>query len=108
MQENDDPIQKLQANPGHVVNQLLRAMSTSATHPDPAARQRALERVKRWKQVFRGMFDGSISAGSRTPIRGIPGWLLWTGDLRSVVWPLVDLFNPETRRVQSEDDGSEY
>jgi phage tail protein X len=47
MQENGDPNQKLQANPGYVVNQLLRAMSTSATHPDPAARQRALERVKR-------------------------------------------------------------
>ena len=75
MQENGDPNQKLQANPGYVVNQLLRAMSTSATHPDPAARQRALERVKRWEQVFRGMFDGSISVGSRTPIRGIPGWV---------------------------------
>jgi hypothetical protein len=75
MQKNGDPNQKLQPNPGYVVNQLLRAMSTSATHPDLAARQRALERVKRWEQVFRGMFDGSISVGSRTPIRGIPRWV---------------------------------
>lgn len=75
MRESDDTNQKLQVNPGYVVGQLLRAISTSATHADPSARQRALERVKRWEQVFQGMFDGTISIGSRNPVSGIPAWV---------------------------------
>jgi hypothetical protein len=75
MRESDDTNQKLQVNPGYVVGQLLRAISPSATHADPSARQRALERVKRWEQVFQGMFDGTISIGSRNPVSGIPAWV---------------------------------
>jgi hypothetical protein len=66
MRESDDTNEKLQVNPGYVVGQLLREISTSATHPDPSVRQRALERVKRWEEVFQGMFEfavGSLAAG---------------------------------------------
>ncbi|MGR7002264.1 hypothetical protein ACU686_36655 [Yinghuangia aomiensis] len=62
------------ANPGYADWQLAKAFVTAASHEDAATRRRADERVRQWTQVGRGMADGSLSVGSRTPVRGLPAW----------------------------------
>jgi hypothetical protein len=42
---------------------------------DPAVRARALERVRRWEDVLRGMADGSVVVGERAPVAGLPAWV---------------------------------
>jgi hypothetical protein len=66
---------KLEANPGYALGQLSRALHASEQPADPAVRQRAQARVAQWEQVFRGMLDGSLAVGSRTPVQGCPPWL---------------------------------
>lgn len=61
-------------NPGFVSFQIAKALTTSQDHNDPAIRERALEKVAKWKTIFRSMLDGSASHGSRTPVIGIPAW----------------------------------
>ncbi len=56
-------------------HQLLQAMHTAADHPDPAVREAALERVKRWQQVIAGVMDGTLRIGSRMPLVGFPTWV---------------------------------
>ncbi|MGA4539714.1 hypothetical protein ACPA54_06935 [Uniformispora flossi] len=63
------------ANPGYADWQLAKAFVTAASHEDAATRRRADERVRQWTQVGRGMADGSLSVGSRTPVRGLPAWV---------------------------------
>ncbi|MGW1998120.1 hypothetical protein [Embleya sp. NPDC001921] len=63
------------ANPGHADRQLAKAFHTAASHESQATRHRAEERVRRWTQVARGMADGSLAIGSRTPVRGLPAWV---------------------------------
>ncbi|WP_327025728.1 hypothetical protein [Micromonospora sp. NBC_01739] len=57
------------------LGQLARALTTAGTHEDPAARQRAEQRVRRWQQVVDGMAAGTLDIGSRTPMRGLPVWV---------------------------------
>jgi hypothetical protein len=73
MSEQEDP--KISANPGYVLGQLSRAISAATQHPDAAVRQRAIERTKRWEQVFQAMLDGSVSFGTRAPVQGVPEWV---------------------------------
>ena len=39
------------------------------------ARERAEKRLERWRRVLSGMADGSLSIGSRTPVKGLPAWV---------------------------------
>ncbi|MFI6582715.1 hypothetical protein [Embleya sp. NPDC050493] len=63
------------ANPGYADWQLAKAFRTAASHESETTRLRAEERVRRWTQVARGMADGSLAIGSRTPVRGLPAWV---------------------------------
>ena len=62
------------ANPGYVVGLLDRALATSASHPDPAVRERARVRAERLRDALAGISNGSIAVGSRTPVAGVPDW----------------------------------
>ncbi|MFG2064872.1 hypothetical protein ACGFIK_26045 [Micromonospora sp. NPDC048871] len=57
------------------LGQLARALTAAGTHEDPAARQRAEQRVRRWQQVVDGMAAGTLDIGSRTPMWGLPVWV---------------------------------
>ncbi len=66
--------QDSQVNSGYALGQLARALTTSAEHEDHETRKRARQKVAQWLQVFDGIVNGSIAAGSRTPISGVPAW----------------------------------
>ena len=66
---------KLSVNPGYVIGQLQRAISAATEHLDPGVRQRAIERTKRWEQLLRSMFSGSVSFGTRAPLKDVPEWV---------------------------------
>lgn len=57
------------------VGQLASSFATALTHEDADTRQRAEERVHRWRSVLAGMADGRLQIGSRTPVAGLPGWV---------------------------------
>ncbi|WP_051798391.1 hypothetical protein [Catenuloplanes japonicus] len=59
------------AQAGYVTGQLASAFVTAATHEDPATRQRAEERVRRWSLVL----SGGHAHGSRTPVKEFPAWV---------------------------------
>jgi hypothetical protein len=65
---------KLTINPGYVVGQLARALASAEQHPDDAVRARSADKVRKWEQVFEGIFGGSLTVGSRTPVAGAPAW----------------------------------
>ncbi|GAA1559060.1 hypothetical protein [Streptomyces globosus] len=60
---------------GYAADRLRRALHTSLTHPDPAARSRASGRMEKWRAVLAGMADGTLAVGSRTPVAGLPAWV---------------------------------
>lgn len=62
-------------NPGYALGQLARVLTTSQTHPESATRERADRRAADWLRVFGGMVSGTLRVGSRTPVRGAPGWV---------------------------------
>ncbi|MEW2475999.1 hypothetical protein AB0875_19595 [Micromonospora gifhornensis] len=70
MSDND-----IRVGVGFPLGQLARALTTAGTHEDPATRQRAERRVRRWQQVVDGMAAGTLDIGSRTPVRGLPVWV---------------------------------
>jgi hypothetical protein len=70
----DDNVTKPAANP-YVLGQLSRAITTAAGHPDEAVRERALNRIERWEQVFQGMLSGTLSVGTRAPVQDVPTWV---------------------------------
>lgn len=61
-------------NHGYVLEQLARALATAEQHTDPKARERAEEKSRKWRQVVEGLFAGTLSPGSRTPVDGVPAW----------------------------------
>src|SRR5689334_20550420 len=61
-------------NPGYAQFQIARALVTSAEHDDPAARERALQKIAKWQAVLGGLLSGDLEVGSRTPLAGVPGW----------------------------------
>jgi hypothetical protein len=73
MPENESP--KTSVNPGYILGQLSRAISAAIQHPDPSVQQRAIERTKRWEQVFQGMLSGTVSFGMRAPVQDVPEWV---------------------------------
>ncbi|MFE6912048.1 hypothetical protein [Streptomyces erythrochromogenes] len=63
------------ASAAYAAGQLARALHTSVSHAEPATRDRALDRVRKWRAVLAGMADGSLTVGSRAPVAGLPAWV---------------------------------
>ncbi|MGI5183594.1 hypothetical protein ACQEVZ_45810 [Dactylosporangium sp. CA-152071] len=62
-------------NLGYAVDQLARALVTATTHEDADTRRRADRRMERWGAVLRGVLDGKLTIGSRTPVKDLPAWV---------------------------------
>ncbi|MFI9815054.1 hypothetical protein [Saccharothrix variisporea] len=60
---------------GYPLGRLADAFATATTHSDPATRERAEARVRRWFAVLGGMTDGTLRIGSRTPVADLPAWV---------------------------------
>ena len=56
---------------GYPAAQLARALTHAAAHDDAQAQ----ERVRRWTDALLGMLGGSIAAGGRQPVAGLPAWV---------------------------------
>ncbi len=67
--------QKAGIEPGYALGRLQRAITTMSEHEDPAVRERATKKVDRWVAVLTGMADGSLTVGSRTPVKNTPAWV---------------------------------
>ncbi|WP_173095895.1 hypothetical protein [Actinomadura verrucosospora] len=65
----------VKANPGYAAWQMAKAFTTALTHESGEARERAEKRLERWRNVLSGMADGSLTVGSRTPVKGFPAWV---------------------------------
>lgn len=65
----------LRVNPGYVMAQLAKALTTSTSNDDAETRNRAEERTVRWQAVLRNLFSANINYGSRTPVTGTPAWV---------------------------------
>ncbi|WP_370424232.1 hypothetical protein AB8O64_36360 (plasmid) [Streptomyces sp. QH1-20] len=73
---NDDEQQRpVSTHSGYAAHQLARALITAQTHEDDDTRRRADERVQRWSSVVSGLAGGTLTAGSRTPVAGLPAWV---------------------------------
>ncbi|SFP51594.1 hypothetical protein SAMN05421810_102816 [Amycolatopsis arida] len=59
----------------YALGQLHRAMARLADLDDPAARDRAAAKVRRWRDVLEGMASGRVEVGSRTPVADTPAWV---------------------------------
>ena len=62
-------------NPSYGALQLHKALRTATTHADPETRERAVDKVNKWKDLLAGIAAGVLSIGSRTPVKGKPAWL---------------------------------
>ena len=69
----DEP--RMAASPWCAIDQLQRAFDSLAAAQDATALARAETKIARWRSVIAGMADGSVSAGSRTPVSGTPAWV---------------------------------
>jgi hypothetical protein len=65
----------VQVSSDYPVGQLAKAFVTAVTHEDPATRDRAQERARRWSAVLAGMASGRLTIGSRTPVEDLPAWV---------------------------------
>ena len=65
----------LRVNPGYVMSQLAKALTTSTSNDDAETRGRSKDRVMRWQSILRNLFKADVSYGSRTPISGTPAWV---------------------------------
>ncbi len=74
MEEDIADANPLQVNPGYAAFQLSKAFTTSQQHDDPATRERAEQKISKWMQVFNGLLNRTLNVGSRTPLKGLPGW----------------------------------
>ncbi|MEV2275450.1 hypothetical protein AB0I72_07670 [Nocardiopsis sp. NPDC049922] len=72
MNPNDTPITIGDAYPAA---QLSSVLTTALDHEDPAVRAVARARVEAWTRVIEGMCDGTLTIGSRTPVRDLPAWV---------------------------------
>jgi hypothetical protein len=60
---------------GYAHAEAARALRTALDHPDAATRDRAEVRLDRWGAVLRGMLDGTLRVGTRTPVADLPAWV---------------------------------
>jgi hypothetical protein len=63
------------ASPSYAMDQLHRAFDSLAAAQDATSLARAETKIARWRSVIAGMAEGSLSAGSRTPVSGTPAWV---------------------------------
>src|SRR5690606_17661481 len=54
---------------------LATAVLTAAVGEDEPTRRRAAQRVRQWRDVVDGIAIGRLRIGSRSPVRGTPGWV---------------------------------
>ncbi|MBF6177344.1 hypothetical protein [Nocardia otitidiscaviarum] len=59
----------------YAIGQLARAAAAAARAAEGVDRDRARERMRRWRDVLDGMADGSLRVGDRTPVSGLPAWV---------------------------------
>jgi hypothetical protein len=64
----------LQINIGYAHFQIAKALTTSQQHADAATRERAQQKVGKWKRVLGGTDSGLLNVGSRTPVADVPDW----------------------------------
>lgn len=67
--------QKFKVNPGYILGQLSKALTTGSTHDDAEVRAKADKKVDRWISVITGMLTGKLAIGSRTPVKDAPAWV---------------------------------
>ncbi|MFE0463391.1 hypothetical protein ACFW1A_29480 [Kitasatospora sp. NPDC058965] len=67
--------QQHSAGAGHAQHQLAKAFVTAVSHPDEQTRDRAEQRIARWRAVLAGIAEGRLTVGSRTPVAGLPAWV---------------------------------
>ncbi len=65
----------MSASPGYAMGQLQRAIESLAAQRDATGRAKAEAKIARWRSVLAGMADGTLTAGSRTPVAGTPAWV---------------------------------
>ncbi|WP_236794288.1 hypothetical protein [Amycolatopsis sp. GM8] len=63
------------ASPDYATNRLAQALAAASAAGRGADRERALRKVRRWDDVVRGMADGTLTVGSRTPVADTPAWV---------------------------------
>ncbi|QQQ73425.1 hypothetical protein IOD16_19150 [Saccharothrix sp. 6-C] len=63
------------ASSGYATGQLARALAAAVSAGTEADRERALRKLRRWEDVLRGMADGTLTVGSRTPVADTPAWV---------------------------------
>jgi hypothetical protein len=62
-------------HPEYPRGRLAALLDTALTHDDPDVRARAARHADAWRRVIDGMADGTLSIGSRTPVRDLPAWV---------------------------------
>src|SRR5215470_7981041 len=63
------------ASPRYAMGQIQRAIESLAAGRDATGHARAEAKIAKWRSVVAGMADGSLAAGSRTPVAGVPVWV---------------------------------
>ncbi|MEU5859091.1 transcriptional regulator [Nocardiopsis dassonvillei] len=63
------------ADRGYAAGRLAEELTTALTHQDARVRQAARARVDSWERVVTGMGDGTLTIGSRTPVKDLPAWV---------------------------------
>lgn len=63
-----------QINSGYAVAQFAKALKTAQVHPDAEIRALAQAKISKWSLVFAGLSSGTLTVGSRTPVRDVPAW----------------------------------
>lgn len=64
MKENDE---KPRINEGYLLSHLVKAMSQTG--------ELASKKVQQWQDVLRGLYEGTLAFGSRTPVQDVPPWV---------------------------------
>ncbi len=73
-ENRDIETEGFQVNPGYALGQIARALTTSVEHEDAKTRELARKKISKWLQIFEGVINGTVHAGSRTPLVGVPEW----------------------------------
>ncbi|MQY30629.1 hypothetical protein [Nocardia aurantia] len=59
----------------YAIGQLERALEAAMRADDSAARERARQKARRWRDVLGGMASGAVTIGSRTPVADLLAWV---------------------------------
>ncbi|MCR9140623.1 MAG: hypothetical protein NXI24_00005 [bacterium] len=65
---------EIEVGPNYPLFQLAKAFNTKANSLDDGEKERMSAKIRKWEQLLAGMYDGSISVGSRTPVNA-PEWV---------------------------------